>query len=156
GVVVTVSPTGRQAADVGTAWAVLASGGFVALAVGILAVWSFARWTLRPVAELDAAAHELAAGDFAGRGPGDDGPAELRRLAAAFNEMAATVAGALERQRAFVYHASHQLRNPLTALRLRVEDLGADLTDPETIEGHRQALEETERLGHVLDSLLAL
>ena len=67
--------------------------------------------------------------------PADDGPPELRRLAAAFNEMADTVADALDRQRSFVSHASHQLRNPLTALRLRVEDLGADLTDDEAREG---------------------
>jgi signal transduction histidine kinase len=156
GAVVTISPTRHEAARVGAAGAVLAGGGLVVLAVGILAVWSFARWTLRPVAELDAAAHELGAGDYAVRVPVDDGPAELRRLGTAFNEMAATVADALERQRAFVSHASHQLRNPLTALRLRVEDLGADLTDPPVVEVHRLALEETERLGNVLDSLLAL
>jgi signal transduction histidine kinase len=156
GAVVTISPTGHKAGEVAAAWAVLAAGGLVALALGMLAVWSFARWTLRPVAELDAAAHELGAGDYAVRVPVDDGPAELRRLAAAFNEMAATVADALDRQRSFVSHASHQLRNPLTALRLRVEDLGADLENPDAIEGHRLALEETERLGYVLESLLAL
>ncbi len=108
------------------------------------------------MSELDAAAHELGGGDYEVRVPVDDGPAELRRLAGAFNEMAETVADSLERQRAFVSHASHQLRNPLTALRLRVEDLGADLTDPQVVEVHRLALEETERLGQVLDSLLAL
>jgi len=156
GAVVTVSPTGREMGGVQASWGVLAGVGLVVLAVGILAVWSFARWTLRPVAELDAAAHELGAGDYAVRVPVESGPAELRRLALAFNEMAATVADALERQRSFVSHASHQLRNPLTALRLRVEDLGADLDEPDAVEGHRLALEEAERLGYVLDSLLAL
>ena len=156
GAIVTISPTGRKAAGVGTAWVVLASGGLVALVAGIIAAWILARWTLRPVAELDAAAHELGAGDFAARVRAAEGPPELRRLGSAFNEMAATVADSLDRQRAFVSHASHQLRNPLTALRLRVEDLGADLTDPAVIEGHRLALEEVERLGEVLDSLLAL
>jgi signal transduction histidine kinase len=156
GAVVTVSPIGREVGGVRTSWGILAGGGLVALAVGILAVWSFARWTLRPVAKLDAAAHELGAGDYAVRVPVESGPAELRRLAAAFNEMATTVADALERQRAFVSHASHQLRNPLTALRLRVEDLGVDHDEPEAVEGHRLALEEAERLGYVLDSLLAL
>ena len=156
GAVVVVSPTRRNANGVGTAWSVLAGGGLVVLFAGIVAAWSLARWTLRPVAELDAAAHELGAGDYAARVPAADGPPELRRLGTAFNEMAATVADSLERQRAFVSHASHQLRNPLTALRLRVEDLGADLTEPDAVEGHRLALEEAERLGEVLDSLLAL
>ncbi|MET7418435.1 HAMP domain-containing sensor histidine kinase [Dactylosporangium sp. NPDC005555] len=156
GAVVTVSPVGARAAGVRTTWSVLAVGGLVVLFAGIVAAWSLARWTLRPVAELDAAAHELGAGDYAARVPAADGPPELRRLGSAFNEMAATVADSLERQRAFVSHASHQLRNPLTAVRLRVEDLGADLTDPQAVEGHRLALEEVERLGEVLDSLLAL
>jgi signal transduction histidine kinase len=156
GAVITVSPVGRRAADVRAAWSVLAGGGLIVLFAGIVAAWSLARWTLRPVAELDAAAHELAAGDYAARVPAADGPPELRRLGTAFNEMAATVADSLERQRAFVSHASHQLRNPLTALRLRVEDLGVDLTDPQALEGHRLALEEAERFGDVLDSLLAL
>lgn len=156
GAVITVSPVGRRAAGVRAAWGILAGGGLVVLFAGIVAAWSLARWTLRPVAELDAAAHELGAGDYAARVPAADGPPELRRLGAAFNEMAATVADSLERQRAFVSHASHQLRNPLTALRLRVEDLGIDLTDPQAVEGHRLALEEAERFGDVLDSLLAL
>lgn len=156
GAVVTISPTGQRVASVRTAWSVLAGGGLIVLFAGIVAAWSLARWTLRPVAELDAAAHELGAGDYAARVPAADGPPELRRLGAAFNDMAATVADSLERQRAFVSHASHQLRNPLTALRLRVEDLGVDLTEPQAVEGHRLALEEAERLGDVLDSLLTL
>ncbi|MFC4042823.1 ATP-binding protein [Dactylosporangium siamense] len=156
GAVVTVSPVGKRVAGVRAAWSVLAGGGLVVLFAGIVAAWSLARWTLRPAAELDAAAHELGAGDYAARVPAADGPPELRRLGSAFNEMAATVADSLERQRAFVSHASHQLRNPLTAVRLRVEDLGLDLTDPQAVEGHRLALEEVERLGEVLDSLLAL
>ncbi|MEV0128295.1 HAMP domain-containing sensor histidine kinase [Dactylosporangium sp. NPDC050688] len=156
GAVVTISPIGRRVASVRTAWSVLAGGGLVVLFAGIVAAWSLARWTLRPVAELDAAAHELGAGDYAARVPAADGPPELRRLGSAFNDMAATVADSLERQRAFVSHASHQLRNPLTALRLRVEDLGVDLTEPQAVEGHRLALEEAERLGDVLDSLLTL
>ncbi|MFG2044360.1 ATP-binding protein [Dactylosporangium sp. NPDC048998] len=156
GAVVIVSPIRDNANGVGTSWSILAGGGLVVLFAGIVAALALARWTLRPVAELDAAAHELAAGDYAARVPAADGPPELRRLGSAFNEMAATVADSLERQRAFVSHASHQLRNPLTALRLRVEDLGADLTEPQAVEGHRLALEEVEHLGGVLDSLLAL
>ncbi|WP_238014969.1 HAMP domain-containing sensor histidine kinase [Dactylosporangium sp. AC04546] len=156
GAVITISPTRDRANAVGTAWSILAGGGVIVLFAGIALAWLLARWTLRPVAELDAAAHELGAGDYAARVPAADGPPELRRLGTAFNEMAATVADSLERQRAFVSNASHQLRNPLTALRLRVEDLGADLTDPEAVEGHKLALEEAERFGDVLDSLLAL
>lgn len=155
GAVVTISPVRRQANSVALAWLVLFSGGLVALAAGVAAAWMLGRWALRPVAVLDAAAHDLTAGDYAVRVPVDEGPPELRRLAAAFNEMVETVDDVLDRQRSFVSHASHQLRNPLTALRLRVEDLG-ELTGDEVREGHRLALEETDRLAKVLDGLLAL
>jgi signal transduction histidine kinase len=156
GAVVTMSPVHRSAAAVGTDWLVLAALGAVVLAVCIAVAWALARWTVRPVAELDAAAQNIRAGDFGARVAAVGGPPELRRLTSAFNEMAVTVSEALERQRAFVAQASHQLRNPLTALRLRVEDLGDDLPTEDARQRHRLALEETERLGHVLDSLLAL
>lgn len=55
-------------------------------------------------------------------------------------------------QRAFVADASHQLRNPLTALRLRLDNLDPG-PDPEQ---HHAALEQAERLGELLDGLLAL
>jgi signal transduction histidine kinase len=155
GAVVTISPVQQQARSVAIAWVVLFGGGLIALAAGVAAAWMLGRWALRPVAVLDAAAHDLTAGDYAVRVPVDEGPPELRRLAAAFNEMVETVDDVLDRQRSFVSHASHQLRNPLTALRLRVEDL-AELTGDEVREGHRLALEETDRLAKVLDGLLAL
>src|SRR2546430_15873942 len=70
--------------------------------------------------------------------------------------MAEDVTDALERQRAFVAQASHQLRNPLTALRLRVEELGGFIADPTGTDEHRLAVEETDRLRRILDGLLAL
>ena len=51
------------------------------------------------------------------------GPPELRRLSESFDRMAETVTQAYAAQRAFVADASHQLRNPLTALRLRLSNL---------------------------------
>jgi signal transduction histidine kinase len=108
------------------------------------------------VTRLDAAAHEIAGGDSSARVQPGLGPPELRRLSASFNEMANAVAEALERQRSFVAHASHQLRNPLTVLRLRIEDLGSRLTDAGARADHEIALAETDRLADVLDGLLAL
>jgi len=152
GAVVTISPADRLRAQTGRLWLALAGGGLLALAVFILAALALARWTLRPIAELDAAVHDIAGGDYGARVPAAGGPPELRRLATAFNEMVGTVSDVLDRQRAFVSHASHQLRNPLTALRLRVEDLSEAVPGDEG----RTALQETDRLSEVLDSLLAL
>jgi signal transduction histidine kinase len=82
------------------------------------------------------------------------GPPELRRLARSFNEMADNVEEVLDQQRAFVADASHQLRNPLSALLLRIELLGLELPD-----GHEEigkVREEGKRLASVLDDLLGL
>jgi signal transduction histidine kinase len=71
-----------------------------------------------------------------------------------FNEMADNVEAVLDQQRAFVADASHQLRNPLSALLLRIELLGLELP-----EGHTEAesvKEEGRRLAQVLDDLLGL
>jgi len=156
GALLTVSPTARNRRAIVVTWLELGLAGLLAVAVCVLAALRLAGWVLRPVTRLDAAAHDIAAGDGGARVPPGAGPPELRRLSTSFNEMADAVAEALERQRSFVAHASHQLRNPLTVLRLRIEDLGGRLTGPDARADHAIALEETDRLADVLDGLLAL
>jgi signal transduction histidine kinase len=156
GIVLTASPTRHNRRAIMLTWVELGLGGLLAVAACLVTAYRLAGWVLRPVTRLDAAAHEIAAGDSAARVQPGLGPPELRRLSASFNEMADAVAESLERQRSFVAHASHQLRNPLTVLRLRVEDLGGQLADPAAKADHQIALEETDRLADVLDGLLAL
>ena len=83
------------------------------------------------------------------------GPPELRRLSSSFDQLAATVSDTLAAQRAFVADASHQLRNPLTALRLRLGNLSGHLT-PDAEEHQMAAIAEADRLGRILDELLAM
>jgi signal transduction histidine kinase len=85
----------------------------------------------------------------------NSGPPELRRLTVSFDRMAETVTQAYTAQRAFVADASHQLRNPLTALRLRLSNLEGQVI-PDAVDDHAAALEEAERLSTLLDGLLAL
>ncbi|SCF75685.1 His Kinase A (phospho-acceptor) domain-containing protein [Streptomyces sp. DconLS] len=68
--------------------------------------------------------------------------------------MADHVEEVLEQQRAFVADASHQLRNPLSALLLRIELLALEL--PEDNEEIASVRTEGKRLAHVLDDLLDL
>ncbi|MFI5937264.1 sensor histidine kinase [Actinoplanes sp. NPDC051494] len=156
GTVLTVSPTVRSRRAVTRQWLELGLVILIALAACVIAAVRLANWALRPVTRLDAAAHEIAAGADGARVQPGLGPPELRRLSASFNEMADAVAESLERQRSFVAYASHQLRNPLTVLRLRVEDLGTRLVGDGAVEDHAIALEEIDRLASVLDGLLAL
>ena len=82
-------------------------------------------------------------------------PAELKGLSATINEMADRIEALLRTQRAFVADASHQLRSPMTALRLRIENLEGAL-----VPAHESELEpviaEVDRLSRVVDGLLEL
>lgn len=112
----------------------------------------------RPIRRLQAATNRLAEGDLSVTAPADEGPPEVRSLAEAFNTMSGRIQRLVDGQRAFAGDASHQLRTPLTALRLRLEQAGEMVdTDPA---GARSRIEaagaETERLQHLVDGLLAL
>lgn len=155
GAVVTLSPTDRLRTEEIRIWIFAGVSGLAALAVFVAVAVALARWILRPIAELDGTAHRLAEGTLDARVAADLGPPELRRLARSFNEMADNVSDALDRQRAFVAQASHQLRNPLTSLRIRFDNL-ADYVEPAGREEHRLTMEEVDRFATILDSLLAL
>ncbi|GHJ55476.1 two-component sensor histidine kinase [Nonomuraea sp. TT08I-71] len=156
GAVVTTTPAAKVRRTVTAWWLLLAGIGLLAVLACVSTAFGLAGWVLRPVTELDAVTHEIAEGHRRARVRPRLGPPELRRLATSFNDMADAVSDVMDRQRAFVAHASHQLRNPLTALRLRVEELGPSLTDPDGRTEHQLALEETDRLATVLDALLTL
>jgi signal transduction histidine kinase len=155
GAVVTVSPTGRLRADVLTAWVLLLLGSLAVLVVAAVVTVPLSRWILRPVRRLDDAVHTLTDGDLTAHVDTHDGPPELRRLLSSFNAMAAALRTSMTQQRALVADASHQLRNPLAALRLRVDAL-EDAVAPQSRQDHRLAVEELERLTRVLDDTLAL
>ncbi len=108
----------------------------------------------RQVRVLDATTHDIATGRLKSRVAAAGGPPELRRLARSFNEMADNVEDVLEQQRAFVADASHQLRNPLAALLLRIELLSFEL--PEGNKEIASVQAEGKRLAQVLDDLLDL
>lgn len=115
----------------------------------------FAREVTRPVRRLQLAASELAAGDLAVRVDADDGPPELRDLAATFNSTADQLEHLVGSQQRFVADASHQLRTPLTALRLRLEVLESSV-DPPARPKLDAAIAETDRLARLVSSLLVL
>lgn len=153
-VVLRASPA-RAAADVGVSWLVVASGALAAaLAFAVLAL-VVARWVLRPVAELAGAVREVTAGHPGAHVSPHAGPSELRELASAFNRMSDVVATSAQQQRRLVADTSHQLRNPLAALRLRVDTLDGHVS-PAGRRTYDSTLTEVERLESLLDDLLDL
>lgn len=159
GAEVTLSPVGRLRQRILLGWAVLALAGLGAVAVLVAAAIPFSRWLLRPVARLDEAAGAIAAGRLESRTGLTAGPPELRRLADSFDRAAEVVERTLQRQQQFVDDASHQLRTPLTSLRLALDNLGAELPDepehPARTE-YREAVGEAVAMGRMLDGLLDL
>jgi signal transduction histidine kinase len=136
-------------------WLLLAAlGGVIALVV-LLVSTLLARSFTKPLIDLDRGAARLGEGDLAVRVEVPSDPPELSGLAKSFNATAERLEALVKSQQSFVADASHQLRTPLAALRLRLENLEADGIDsrPEDIE---RALAEVQRLSQLVDSLLVL
>lgn len=136
-------------------WVVLLVIGVSVLSGSAMVSNRLSRWAVSPLQELDESAAMLGKGDLSVRAETNGGPAEIVALASTFNEMAGRLDELVRSQRRFVADASHQLRSPLTALRLRLENLSPD--DPTGLASCRDAaLLETARLTRIVDGLLAL
>ncbi len=140
----------------GTA-AVVVIAGLMVVAVG-LAAWLtgvLARWLTRPVEELAEAAGRLGAGDPRPLGR-RYGIADLDQLADGLDSSARRLSSLLAADRELAVDASHQLRTPLTALSMRLEEMIAAADDPDVVrEEGSAALAQAERLADVVTQLLS-
>jgi signal transduction histidine kinase len=147
-------PTSAVDSRIRRYWLGLAGIAAVVLTAAAFACVALARWMSRPLRELEQAAEAAGAGDLAVRAS-EEGPPEVRHVAAAFNDMVARLGALMRSQETFVADASHQLRTPLTALRLRLENLEQDVPDERRSE-LRRAEAETKRVTSLVDGLLTL
>ena len=106
-------------------WVAFAGVGLLILLVGSIVAWALGPRSPVRCARSPRARRRLGRGDLSARAP-EEGPTEVREVGVALNRMAAELDALLESQRDFVANASHQLRTPLTGLRLRLEALAAD------------------------------
>ena len=109
--------------------ALLALGAAV-LALGLALAWAIAGSLSRPLRGLARTARRIAGGDLQARAV-PTGSSEQVEVANAFNDMTERLVRALDAQRDFVANASHQLRTPLTGLRLRLEAASLKADDPD-------------------------
>jgi signal transduction histidine kinase len=151
----------RIASSTGTVWqrtlsAWLLMAGLAAVAAGIAALLAHRQATrlTRPLTALAGTARDLGDGDFTVRAPRSGIP-EIDRAAAALDDTATRLDSLLTRERSFSEAASHQLRTPLTQVRLLLET--GLVGDPTGLRPAAEAaVAATDRLEQTIEELLAI
>lgn len=143
--------TTRQTA---TVWLVVAGLAVVSLAAAVGLARAQAKRLGGPLEELAQVAERLGSGDPRPRRRSFGVP-EIDKVGQVLDHSAERIADLLRSERAFAADVSHQLRTPLTALSIRLEEIVATAANPDVKEEATAALAAAERLAGVVDSLLA-
>jgi signal transduction histidine kinase len=137
-------------------WALLGLVGGLALTAAAALGIALSAWVTRPLEDLQRVAISIGNGDLQARARANAGPQEIQSLARSLNLTASRLEELVGAQDQFVADASHQLRTPLTALRLRLEMLDTAATSDQVSEDLAAAEREVIRLSRLVDGLLAL
>lgn len=154
GVIRAASPRSEVTARITQTWLVMAGLAFLAIAVAsVLARWQAGRLAA-PLVQLTRTADMLGGGDFTVRASRSGVP-EIDSVASSLATTAERLGALLARERTFSVDASHQLRTPLTGLRLELET-AAETADPPTLAALQTAIASVDRLEGTIDDLLSL
>ncbi|MFN3865552.1 MAG: ATP-binding protein [Demequina sp.] len=127
--------------------------GVIAVMAGVsIAIW-LANRLVAPLLYLAASAEQLGSGQVRPRLE-RTGVEEIDQVAEELSRSADRMAARLAAERQFASDASHQLRTPLTALTMRLEEIAATTSQDEVREEAEKSLEQVERLVGVVDDLL--
>jgi signal transduction histidine kinase len=136
-----------------TDWAAMAGLALAAMACAAVIASVQARRLAKPLATLAGTSARLGEGDLASRAPRAGIP-EIDQVGDALNRTATRLSELVERERALATHASHQLRTPLTALRLELESALA--REPDELRGAVvEAIDSADDLAATIDDVLA-
>ena len=128
----------------------------ISLGVGLLLLADrLTAWVLRPVHRLNDAVNDIAQH----QAPvllEEQGPPELRQLSRSLSRMARTMTESLKQQQELIAETSHQLRNPVAALRLRVDLLKMRLGGQAEADGVHAVENELARVEILLDGVMRL
>ncbi len=156
-IVLAGSSTGDRTETLKSLATTFAIGGPVALLIASALGYVLATFAMRPVETMRRRAGEITLSRDGERLPLPAAEDEIRRLALTLNEMLDRIEDALNRERAFVAGAGHELRTPLAILRGELElALRPDRDRHEVEAAMRSAVEEADRLGGIATDLLAL
>ncbi len=130
--------------------------GLAGLAAGLVLAFGLAGSFARPLRRLADTSERLGAGDLTARAERVSGAEEIDQLGRSFDEMADRLERTVRAQREFVANASHQLRTPLTGIKLRLESAIEDAQTEELRSGLQAADREVDRLAEIVNRLLAM
>lgn len=135
-------------------WTRAAMAGIALVAASVAGAFAAAqsRRLSRPLTGLEKAAAELGDGNFAVR-TRRSGVPEIDRAGEALDRTAERLADLVARERAFSAHASHQLRTPLTRLRLELET-GLQAGDKALRDAAEEAIRSADQLSRTIDDVL--
>lgn len=134
---------------------VLASVGGLALAVGLVGGLVLTRSTLRPIRDLiGAVRHIVETGQTDTRVPGGTTGDAVDELSALFNTMLARITTLIRGMREALDNVAHDLRTPMTRLRVTAESAMASGDPARQREALADCLEESDRVLSMLDTLM--
>ncbi|MGH3683524.1 MAG: sensor histidine kinase [Pseudonocardiaceae bacterium] len=154
GAVRAASPRAAIYRQVALVWLGMLGLGGLAVGMVYLVARRQARRLARPLEELSDAARRLGQGDFSVRTTPADIP-EIDSVGSALNSTAGRLDDMLARERSFSADASHQLRTPLTGLRLRLE-AALDRPGQDLRQAITDGIAAADRLEQTIEELLAL
>jgi signal transduction histidine kinase len=137
-------------------WIGLGLVGFAGLLAGVVLAFGLASSLSRPLQRLAGAATDLGKGDLSVRVGDIGGSKEVHEVAGSFDEMAERLERTVRAQREFVANASHQLRTPLTGMKLRIESATDRVDDPEVRRELAASEAEVDRLSQIVSRLLVM
>ncbi len=128
----------------------------IGLMFAMVASFVIVRWVSRPLKAVAGGAAKIANGDYSAR-VSEQGPIEVRVVAAAFNEMAERVDLSRASQRDFLANVTHDLRTPLTSIQGFAQAIAEGVADAEGAQ-HAAGIiyNEAGRLNRLVNDLLDL
>jgi len=152
--VVAAAPRSEVRDRVLRSWLLIAGLGAVGVGLAFALAATQARRLSRPLEVVAEGSERLGEGDFSVRVP-DAGVPEIDAIARALGRSAERIARLVGREREFSSNVSHQLRTPLTALRLRLEEAQRGEDPGAVAEELAAAVREADRLEATVADLLA-
>lgn len=128
----------------------------IALLVSLVMAFWIADWISKPLQRITQATRSMAGGEF--ESIPLQGPAEVKALAQAFNEMTGQVQASQRSQRDFIANVSHDLKTPLTSIQGFAQAvLDGAASDPQSLQRAASVIyEEAGRMHRMVQDLLEL